>query len=260
MKLNKYVLTTTMIPALVMTSYLASGLAQAATTTYVLSNHPQSGGPPNPGTVSNFGLRLDGLLTGNPDETYLFDFDHASSNMLLTYDDVANTITISGTAYGYENNNSDGSIVAGTDTLWDISFTYTNAVSDATSPGFDDITVGAGGSGHVDSGTISSSFGTFDLRDHYAAAPIDGTFLFGDDPLVSQGTGLLTGWGWVDYCPENQCPDESNWFGSDMNSPEGPYPWTADWLFEATVIPVPAAVWLFGSGLIGLIAVARRKK
>ena len=29
---------------------------------------------------------------------------------------------------------------------------------------------------------------------------------------------------------------------------------------EQTVIPVPAAVWLFGSGLIGLIAIARRKK
>ena len=27
-----------------------------------------------------------------------------------------------------------------------------------------------------------------------------------------------------------------------------------------TVVPVPAAVWLFGSGLIGLIGIARRKK
>ena len=29
---------------------------------------------------------------------------------------------------------------------------------------------------------------------------------------------------------------------------------------EATIVPVPAAVWLFGSGLLGLIGVARRKK
>ncbi|NOQ89498.1 MAG: VPLPA-CTERM sorting domain-containing protein, partial [Gammaproteobacteria bacterium] len=28
----------------------------------------------------------------------------------------------------------------------------------------------------------------------------------------------------------------------------------------ANVVPVPAAVWLFGSGLIGLIGFARRKK
>ena len=30
--------------------------------------------------------------------------------------------------------------------------------------------------------------------------------------------------------------------------------------FVSTVVPVPAAVWLFGSGLIGLIGVARKKK
>lgn len=33
------------------------------------------------------------------------------------------------------------------------------------------------------------------------------------------------------------------------------------WMWaKATVVPVPAAVWLFGSGLLGLIGVARRKK
>ena len=33
------------------------------------------------------------------------------------------------------------------------------------------------------------------------------------------------------------------------------------WMWaKATVVPVPAAVWLFGSGLIGLIGIARRKK
>ena len=29
---------------------------------------------------------------------------------------------------------------------------------------------------------------------------------------------------------------------------------------DVTVVPVPAAIWLFGSGLIGLIGIARRKK
>ena len=28
----------------------------------------------------------------------------------------------------------------------------------------------------------------------------------------------------------------------------------------ASVVPVPAAVWLFGSGLLGLVGVAMRKK
>jgi len=31
------------------------------------------------------------------------------------------------------------------------------------------------------------------------------------------------------------------------------------WSLSPTVVPVPAAVWLFGSGLLGLIGVARRK-
>ena len=36
---------------------------------------------------------------------------------------------------------------------------------------------------------------------------------------------------------------------------------TVDTLTQSiTTVPVPPAVWLFGSGLIGLIGVARRKK
>ena len=32
------------------------------------------------------------------------------------------------------------------------------------------------------------------------------------------------------------------------------------WIAPTTVVPVPAAAWLFGSGLMGLAAIARRKK
>lgn len=35
---------------------------------------------------------------------------------------------------------------------------------------------------------------------------------------------------------------------------------TGSWLVTASPVPVPAAVWLFGSGLIGLAGFARRKK
>jgi len=31
-------------------------------------------------------------------------------------------------------------------------------------------------------------------------------------------------------------------------------------LAAATVVPVPAAVWLFGSGLLGLLTISRRRK
>ena len=35
---------------------------------------------------------------------------------------------------------------------------------------------------------------------------------------------------------------------------------SANFNFTAAAVPVPAAVWLFGSGLLGLVGVARRKK
>jgi len=51
--------------------------------------------------------------------------------------------------------------------------------------------------------------------------------------------------------------------GSAFNS-DAPLPYLGSTLgmdlrVELTAVPVPAAVWLFGSGLLGLVAVARRK-
>ena len=34
----------------------------------------------------------------------------------------------------------------------------------------------------------------------------------------------------------------------------------SQWTYTATVVPIPAAAWLFGSGLLGLVGIARRKK
>ena len=56
---------------------------------------------------------------------------------------------------------------------------------------------------------------------------------------------------------------------SEDNGAAGFGGWTAQWYYVGTltdftappaVVPVPAAVWLFGSGLLGLVGVARRKK
>jgi len=35
---------------------------------------------------------------------------------------------------------------------------------------------------------------------------------------------------------------------------------TSAWFGGSTVVPVPAAVWLFGSGLLGLVGIARRRR
>ena len=44
-----------------------------------------------------------------------------------------------------------------------------------------------------------------------------------------------------------------------VNGDGGTIPYTWSFTVEPTVVPVPAAVWLFTSGLLGLITVARRK-
>jgi len=61
-------------------------------------------------------------------------------------------------------------------------------------------------------------------------------------------------------------PDVSNGLTLQFNAATGAIAGSTSLLeidnvsIQANVIPVPAAVWLFGSGLVGLVGVARRKK
>jgi len=66
--------------------------------------------------------------------------------------------------------------------------------------------------------------------------------------LLLTGTGVLSGHGFDATVAE--------WSFSVGTT--GPYSMTAT-ASGIAVVPVPAAVWLFGSGLIGLVAVSRRK-
>ena len=56
------------------------------------------------------------------------------------------------------------------------------------------------------------------------------------------------GWGWLDYSSDGGSTSKGSVKGC-----------CSDWLFTVTPVPVPPAVWLFGSGLLGLVAVARRR-
>ena len=244
--IGKYRPTSTLLPVLALACFLSPCLSQAATITYNLSNHPGSGDGIDNEITQHFGLRLDGLLGGDENQNYVFDFDHASSSMQLVWDDVAQTIHISGEAFGGVDDSAGGLIGITTD-VWAIDFTYNLVVPGDIGPAsgtFDDQLVGNTG---PNTGTLSSTlFGDFTLQDHYSNK-FGASFAFGDNNIVSQGFGVLTGWGWLDYCDATGCTPSGNGF-------------TNDWLFEATVVPVPAAVWLFGSGLIALIGVAKRRK
>lgn len=209
--------------------------------TYILSSHPDGNQNPPP-----YGLRLDGLLTGSSGEEYTFDFNHASSDMKLTWN--GSMIHIFGTAFGGEDNGAG--YAPSTTAVWTIDFTYNAGVSTSANGGVDDVVVNAH---HQNFGTLSGALGDFALRDH-----TDGvlSFTFGDE----DGSGHrefngISGWGWLDYCNTDvhECAqDGTDWVPTHITA--------SDWLFTATPVPVPAAVWLFGSGLIGLACIARRRK
>ena len=56
----------------------------------------------------------------------------------------------------------------------------------------------------------------------------------------------------VIYCPHASCGGSFN-VGAEGNT-------NIAGTWSVTTVPVPAAAWLFGSGLLGLIGIARRKK
>lgn len=66
--------------------------------------------------------------------------------------------------------------------------------------------------------------------------------------------------GFTGLCGQEYCSSDVDGDGiPGIGMINGPFPgFNAN--FDFTVVPVPAAVWLFGSGLLGLIGVARRKK
>lgn len=66
---------------------------------------------------------------------------------------------------------------------------------------------------------------------------------------LSEGLTLLT-------MADNELP-AGGWY--DNSNYLAAYPIYKNESVEVSAIPVPAAAWLFGSGLIGLIGLARRK-
>jgi hypothetical protein len=104
----------------------------------------------------------------------------------------------------------------------------------------------------------------------------DGTYNDGGaDPLL--GSALLPLWGitqppaygWFatqDVTPGGNTTggildiNGETWYLPDaFSTPDTEYDFVGAALYRPMVVPIPAAVWLFGSGLIGLIGISRRK-
>lgn len=113
---------------------------------------------------------------------------------------------------------------------------------------------GSGFQGSVTGSNISLNLGGF-----YAFW--NGTnFLQGTDSTGANGTSTAAT-GTVSGCVGNTCNFDLSWHSYITTAPFAGQ--TGYWHLTGSVVtavPVPAAVWLFGSGLLGLVGVARRKK
>ena len=129
----------------------------------------------------------------------------------------------------------------------------------------------------------TNSSGSSDSTQGAYADQLEDTNLF-IDLFGEIDTGPITvAWGWyrgesngihvlgaarydVDYPADGHTVDDTIVFGPDYTNSSTPYPednphvYIGTYLVRTSAVPVPAAVWLFGFGLLGLIGIARRKK
>ena len=208
----------------------ATSPAEAAVFTYKLHSHPKARA-----ASAFYGLRLDGLLSGDERDTYAFDFDAEGASVFLDYDDIADTLHIYGTAYGgkdirrsYED-----------PTFWEIDFTYTDVT-----------TVAKNLVSNQGTGTIRNSANTFDLEAYQGKHRY--AFYFGPNGHRLRGdNSTYTGRGWL----KHNGPDGGD---APINSA---YLKSADWLFTAEKVPEPTAILgLLLFGALGGRAIVKREE
>jgi len=121
---------------------------------------------------------------------------------------------------------------------------------------FDD-SVLSGGSGTIDFSSSSTNSLTIYVGTETFTASNDVGFGSGNGPSMTLSSNLLTDFNFYALAGNSGAPaDFSSFFDTfdDLDAMSG------TWAGTLTVVPVPAAVWLFGSGLLGLAGVARRRK
>ena len=206
-----------------------------------LSSHP--GGNQAPPA---YGLRLDGLLTGDSSDVYTFDFDHSQSDMKLFWDEDANTIQISGQSWG----GLDAGSVYEDARVFTIDFTYRNVMDQEShdrlqvNPAASDADHAALYNYGLSSGTITDTRTntTYDLVDF--AGNHGYTFRCVDEHRGAERSC----YGWVNH----------------SNAPGGlnQHLYASDWLFtvdEVAPVPEPSAALLFGLGCVVAGNTVRRR-
>lgn len=230
-------------------------VSHATVFTFLLHDHPDGAL-----AAPEYGLRLDGLF-GDNSKKLTFSFDQPGAGVTLRYDNVSNTVRISGRAYG--GIDVGGTWDSGNVGFVDLDFTYRqNLTTDGAgtwgSGGTDlgvvvtedaqvlstgnsgSLTLGAGtwGSGKSagdlftlvdqDDGNFSFKFNNFD--DHRLA----GHAGYG-------GPGTFVGWGWVNHGPGAGLP--------------GSHVYSSDWLFTGELTTTSSEI-SEPAGMAALMALA----
>lgn len=112
-----------------------------------------------------------------------------------------------------------------------------------------------------DGGTLLAQSQTSSIGERYATT---GSFYSDVDPIIDYTTiadGTIIGIFTLLVTSGSRTFDTDN-FSIDTFSDTGNFGFdgTVTNVSVSTVVPIPAAVWLFGSGILGLIGVSRRKR
>jgi len=226
-------------------------------TVWNLFDHPAGAASPPP-----YGLRIDGIehfyqsylspttITAGDSDTWLFSFDHFA-NTTLTLNDAEDRITIQGTLFGGRDADTDSSELGSVDLV----FTYDLFQSGAFNG--------------LDSFVFQNGSGTLTFNEQIqsiAAGAVFNLEKFGPEGLYQADQHRLENFG---------CPDAGNelcqrqvgrdWIGLTIPDADGGGVFHAnyqDFLYtgQLEVIPLPAALPLFLTGLAGLGFMRRRKR
>lgn len=116
----------------------------------------------------------------------------------------------------------------------------------------------SGTTGIVTNSFTSASFLEFEIPFSGIGNPND-IYLLGAFVSISGGSEFTYGMVPSSNGPDSYDPDFAHWLHYNLQTQDADFP-NSILHVDSTVVPIPPAVWLFVSGLIGLAGVSRKKK